>query len=285
MTTSTTPQNAPYLVLGGTGKTGRRVADGLTRRGFTARAASRKGPVRFDWSDEESWAPALAGVRAVYVVDSQGPDATAELRAFGKAATAAGVERLVLLSARTWAELDDGSGELLAAEKAVRESGLEWTILRPAWFAQNFLEENWFPTLFTEGELRLPVGAGREPFIDLDDLADVAVAALTEDGHAGETYVLSGPRAMTWGEAVQEISRAAGRPLRYVPLTDAEYTAEMTGRHGFPADFVELLLPMFRHIRNDGSAELSDGVRRALGREPRDFAEYAARTTFPAEGA
>ncbi|MGW6454559.1 hypothetical protein ACWF94_01305 [Streptomyces sp. NPDC055078] len=154
------------------------------------------------------------------------------------------------------------------------------TILRPSWFAENFTELPEFAALVTEGELRLPTGEGREPFIVLDDLVDVAVAALTEDRHAGQIYDLSGPRAMTMGEAVAEISAAAGRPLRYTALTDDRYRAELTAG-GYPAEAVDLLVHLFSHIRADGSAALGDGVRRALDREPHDFAAYTARTEFP----
>ncbi|MFF0446958.1 NAD(P)H-binding protein [Streptomyces sp. NPDC004609] len=280
MTPSDSSTQLPVLVLGGTGKTGRRVAERLRRRGVPVRAASRSGAVRFDWSDEKTWGPALTGVHAVYIVDSQGPRVADELTAFAAAAVAHGVRRLVLLASRAYAELDDGSGTLLAPERAVRESGLEWTILRPTWFAENFTELAEFSALFTEGELRLPTGEGREPFVSLDDLADVAVAALTEDGHAGQIYPLSGPRALTMREAVAAISSATGRPLRYTPLTDDQYREELAAA-GYPPEYTDLFIGLFRHIRESGSAELSDGVRRALGREPQDFSEYTRRTDFP----
>ncbi|MEO3978737.1 NAD(P)H-binding protein [Streptomyces sp. CAU 1734] len=289
MTNSTTANDSPsavlnpVLVLGGTGKTGRRVAEGLRRGGFTPRVASRSGTVRFDWSDRSSWDSALAGVRAVYVVDSMSPAAPDELRAFGAAAAAQGVERLVLLSARTWSQLDDGSGAKLAAERAVQESGLEWTILRPVWFAQNFTEDESFAPLFATGELRLPTGDGRERFVDLEDLADVAVAALTEPGHHGRIYELTGPRALSLAEAVAELSAASGRPLRYVAVTDEEYREQAAAR-GHEKGYVDLLLTLFRHLRANGGIEAADGVREALGREPRDFAEYLGRAEFPPPG-
>ncbi|MFG3252006.1 NAD(P)H-binding protein [Streptomyces sp. NPDC048172] len=274
MTISTT---APILVLGGTGKTGRRVASLLAERGFTPRAAARSaGDVRFDWTDRSTWEPALEGVRAVFLVDSQTWDAAEELGAFSRLAVARGVERLVLLASRAYAELDalGSPGDLLGPERAVREAGAEWTVLRPTWFSQNFAE---FPPVsdgMAAGELRLPVGEGRESFIDVRDIAEVAVAALTGDGHAGETYELSGPRALTWREAVGELSRATGREVRFTPLSDQEYRAELAAQ-GWPEDVVDLFSVVFGHIREGRSDALSDGVRRALGREPRDFAEYA----------
>jgi uncharacterized protein YbjT (DUF2867 family) len=276
----TTEQNsAPVLVLGGTGKTGRRVTAELTRRGFTARPASRKATTRFDWSDPDTWGPALEGVRAVYLVDSQGPDAAAEVRAFARLAAERGVQRLVLLSARVWGEVDDPA--FRATEDAVTGSGLDWTILRPGWFVQNFTEEWFLSSVFTTGELRIPTGEGREAFIDLEDLAEVAAVALTEDGHVGETYVLSGPRALTLGETLAEIGAAVGRPLRHVPVSDEEYLADQRAA-GTPEEVAQLLVQLFRHIREGRSEALGDGVQRVLGREPRALAAYVAATDFGA---
>ncbi|GAA2076649.1 NAD(P)H-binding protein [Streptomyces albiaxialis] len=272
MTISTT---SPILVLGGTGKTGRHVASLLAERGFTPRVAARSAEVRFDWTDRSTWEPALEGVRAVYLVDSQTAEAAEELRAFSRLAVARGAERLVLLASRAYAELDalGAPGDLLGPERAVTEAGAEWTVLRPTWFSQNFGE---FPPVsdgVDKGELRLPVGEGRESFVDVRDIAEVAVAALTGEGHAGETYELSGPRALTWGEAVEELSRATGRTVRLTPVGDQEYRAELTAQ-GLPDDVVELFSVIFGHIREGRSDALSDGVRRALGREPRDFTAY-----------
>ncbi|WP_432590267.1 NAD(P)H-binding protein [Streptomyces sp. HD1123-B1] len=173
------------LVLGGTGKTGRRVAAALRHRGLEPAVASRRGPVRFDWADRATWQPALTGIDAVYVVDSQTPGAPAEVRDFTAVAARAGVRRLVLLSARPWGEM---GGDHLATEEAVRASGLRWTILRPTWFAQNFTELDFFASLLgQQGELRLPTGDGREPFVDVDDLADAAAEALTDDRHSARS--------------------------------------------------------------------------------------------------
>ncbi|WP_445395426.1 NAD(P)H-binding protein [Streptomyces sp. LE64] len=274
--------SAPVLVLGGTGKTGRRVSAALARRGFAARPASRSAATRFDWSDRTTWGPALDGVRAVYVVDSQGPDAAEEVRAFAALAAETGVRRLVLLSARTWGEFDDPA--LLATEDAVRAAGPDWTILRPTWFDQNFTEEWFLSSVLTTGELRVPAGEGREPFLDLEDLAEVAAVTLTEDGHAGRTYELSGPRALTLREAVAELSAAAGRPLRYVPVSEAEYLAEQRAA-GVPEEVAQLLAGLFRHIAEDGSASIADGVRQVLGRDPRDFRAYARGADLSADPA
>ncbi|MEU4836289.1 NAD(P)H-binding protein [Streptosporangium sp. NPDC023615] len=271
--------NAPsrVLVLGGTGKTGSRVASALRRRGVDPAVASRRGPVRFDWADRSTWEPALEGVGAVYVVDSQGPDAPEEVRAFADLAAGAGVRRLVLLSSRTFGEMGE---EFLATERAVRESGTRWTILRPAWFSQNFTELDFIASPLNDtGELRLPTGEGREAFVDLEDLAEVAATALTEDGHAGRTYVLSGARSLSFAEAVGEIARASGRALRFVPISEDAYRDELTAA-GYPDAEADEMIAVLRHIRLERGWEPTDGVLEALGRPPLDFADYVARTDF-----
>ncbi|MCP9211401.1 NAD(P)H-binding protein [Streptomyces sp. NEAU-Y11] len=265
------------LVLGGTGKTGRRVAAALRHRGLEPAVASRRGPVRFDWADRATWQPALTGIDAVYVVDSQTPGAPAKVRDFTAVAARAGVRRLVLLSARPWGEM---GGDHLATEEAVRASGLRWTILRPTWFAQNFTELDFFASLLgQQGELRLPTGDGREPFVDLDDLADVAAEALTDDRHSGQTYVLSGPRSLSFAEAVGEIARATGRPLRFVPVTEEAYRADLVAA-GYEDSVIDEVITVLRHIREERGATVTDGVYQALGRSPRDFSAYVTRTDF-----
>lgn len=253
------------------------MAAALHRAGLGHAVASRSSGLRFDWGDPSTWEPALRGREAVYVVDSQGPEAPAEVRAFAAVAARAGVRRLVLLSSRTWGEW---GADHLATERAVQESGLEWTVLRLSWFAQNFTEFELFaPLLGPEGELRLPTGAGREAFVDLEDTADVAVAALTQDGHSGRTYVLSGGRTLSFGDAVAEIAEASGRPLRFVPLSEDDFRTEQAAA-GTPEEAIEELVQLFRHIREEHGAQPTDGVHDALGRAPRDFTDYVRRTDF-----
>lgn len=113
-----------------------------------------------------------------------------------------------------------------------------------------------------------------EPFVDVDDVADVAVAALTEDGHTSRVYVLSGPRLLTFGQAVAEIGQASSRDIRYVPISIEQFTAGLA-EAGEPAELVALLAYLFTEGMDGRNASLTDGVQRALGREPRDFADYA----------
>ena len=257
------------LVLGGTGKTGRRVARRLRARGIPVRVGSRSGQPPFDWGNRVTWAPALRDVNSAYVSyypDIAAPGAVDTVGAFARLAVGRGVRRLVLLSGR-------GEAEAQRAEQAVRDSGADLTILRSTWFSQNFSEDYLLEPVLS-GELALPAGDTPEPFVDADDIADVAVAALTQDGHAGQIYELTGPRLLTLAEAAAEISKAAGREIRYVSVSAEEYAAT-AARQGVPGEVIDLLTYLFGEVLDGRNAHLADGVRRALGREPRDFTDYA----------
>jgi uncharacterized protein YbjT (DUF2867 family) len=260
------------LVLGGRGKTGRRVVVRLEARGLPTRIGSRSGEPSFDWEDEATWEPALRGMGSVYVSyypDLAIPGAVAAVRSFTDVATRSGVRRLVLLSGR-------GEPEAEHAERVVRDSGAEWTILRSTWFMQNF-SEDYMQEHVLSGEIRLPAGDVPTPFLDADDIADVAVAALTDEGHAGQLYELTGPRSLTFAEVAKEIAEAAGREIRYVPVSLEEHAAEAS-EHGVQAEVIELLTYLFSEVVDGRNADTTDGVRRALGREPRDFRDYASHT-------
>lgn len=263
------------LVLGGTGKTGRRLVSTLRERGEDVRIATRSSGTRFDWSDQDTWAAAVAGVSAVYLIAPQEPRA-AEL--FTAQATQAGVRRFVALSGR---DIDQFPHEyfqgMRAGEQAVRDSGAEWTILRPNNFNQNFDDpEIWLGAL-RDGRLALPIGDTPEPFVDTQDIADVAAAALTEDGHHEQVYTLSGPRAVPFGEAVAAIAKASGRAIRYEELTPAQYRDELVAQ-GVPEEAAEEINSMFTGMRAGVYTEPRDGVQRVLRRDPIDFDTYVART-------
>jgi uncharacterized protein YbjT (DUF2867 family) len=259
------------LVLGGTGKTGRRVVERLVARGVPTRVGSRSGRPPFDWEDRSTWAPALEGASSAYVSyapDLAVPGALEAIEAFAALAVESGTRRLVLMSGR-------GEEEAQRAERALQESGAEWTIVRCSWFMQNFSESVFLEPVLA-GELALPADEKADPFVDADDIADVAVAALTEDGHEGQLYELTGPRLLTFADAVEEIERASGRPVRYVPIPMEAFAAAL-GEQEVPADVVGLLRYLFTDVLGN-NAYLSDGVQRALGREPRDFRDYARDT-------
>lgn len=269
----------PILVTGATGKSGRRVVSRLRAGGLPVRAASRQGEHPFDWTDRDSWDAALEGVRSVYIVQLDG---TKLVRPFIGRAVRHGVRRVVLASGRGIDDpgyAKDGSGVLegiLDSEAAVRESGLEWTITRPGWFAQNF-SEGFFADAVRAGELRLPAGDGAASFVDAEDIAAVVVAALTDGRHAGRVYELSGPRAVTLTEAAATISEATGREIRYTPLPVEDYVAELV-RQGVPPADARAFADVVEPLREGRDEYVSDGVRRALGRPPRTFAEFAEST-------
>ncbi|PWW56895.1 NAD(P)H-binding protein [Actinokineospora spheciospongiae] len=268
-------RNDNTLVLGATGKSGRRVAARLRLRGTPVRAASRSSSTGFDWADPDGWDAVLAGVTAAYVV---APTVPGPVHGFVARAEAAGVRRLVLLSGRgadTWGDSAFGL-DMRSAEDAVRGSALDWTVLRPSNFDQNF-DEDLFHAPLVAGELALPAGAVPEPFIDLEDVADVAAAVLTEpDGHAGKVYELSGPRALTFAEATELISRASGLPITYKQVSPAEYTAALVEQGWAEAD-AHHVAEMFVLMESGIIAETADGVATVLGREPRTFEDYAVR--------
>jgi uncharacterized protein YbjT (DUF2867 family) len=257
------------LVLGATGTTGRRVADRLAARGVATRLGSRSGQPPFDWADETTWPAVLRDVTAAYLVfypDLVAPGALDAVRRFAEAAVAGGVRRLVLLS---------GRGEELAqlAEQAVMASGADWTIVRCAFFAQNFSEKG-FEEFVRAGTVALPAPEVGEPFVDADDIADVVVAALTEDGHAGQLYELTGPRLLTFDESIAEIAKATGRDIGYQRISTPEFIAGLVAQ-GIPEEEAAVFAEIFGTVLDGRNAHLTDGVRRALGRPPRDFADYA----------
>jgi uncharacterized protein YbjT (DUF2867 family) len=261
-------QEKPTLVLGGTGKTGRRVAERLAVRGLPVRIGSRSGEPQFDWEDRSTWAPALEGVGSAYVshyLDAV-PGAAEAVGSFAELAVKSRVPRLVLLSGR-------GEEEAGRVEQAAGETGAELTILRSTWFSQNF-SESYFLDDVLSGEVALPAGDTPEPFVDADDIADVAVAALRDDRHVGEIYELTGPRLLTFAEAVDEIAKASGREIRYVPISVEDYAAS-AAQQGVPGEYVDLLTYLFSEVLDGRNAHLADGVQRALARAPRGFADYA----------
>ena len=265
-------QHNNILVLGGTGKTGRRVVERLRARGLPVRVGSRAGVPPFDWEDRATWAPALEGVDAVYLSyypDLAVPGAVDAIGALAALAVRTGASRIALLSGR-------GEPEAERAEQAVRDTGAELTILRSTWFMQNFSEDYMLEHVLS-GEIRLPGGDVPTPFVDVDDLADVAVAALTDARHVDRLYELTGPQSLTFADVAAVISAACGRPVRYVPVTLAQHAAELR-EHDVPPEVVDLLTHLFDEVVDGRNASTTDGVREALGREPRDFASYAAKT-------
>jgi uncharacterized protein YbjT (DUF2867 family) len=270
------PSAAPILVVGAAGKTGRRVVERLRAQGHDVRGVSRSTQPRFDWNDRTSWRAALAGTRSAYVTfqpDLAAPGAAALVRAFFHQAQHSGVERMVLLSGR-------GEPEAQDAERALQDCGADWTILRCSWFSQNF-SESFLLEPIRAGVVALPVGFTPEPFVDTDDVADAAVAALTQPGHSRQLYELTGPRAISFPEAIDRIATATRRDIRLLQVSADAYRAELA-RQQVPDDEADLVLYLLTTVLDGRNVLPADGVQRALGRAPRDFADYVRRTAATA---
>lgn len=258
----------PILVIGATGKTGSRVAAKLEANGVAVRRGARRSQIPFDWEDPDTWAPILSGVAKAYVTyfpDLAFPGAVEKLEAFTKVALETRLQHIVLLS---------GRGEHFAGlgEEIVCNSGIPFTIIRSAWFAQNF-SEGYLRDPILDGVLPMPGGNIAEPIIDIDDIAEVVVTALTEEGHLGERYEVTGPRLMTFAEMAQVLSTTLGRPIQHVPIAFEDFHANVATSGG---DFIaDVFTKIARETLDGRNAYVADGVERALGRKPRDFTEFA----------
>ena len=261
----------PILVIGATGKTGSRVATKLEAMGLSVRHGTRSAALPFDWEAPETWAPALEGVEKAYVTyfpDLAFPGAVEKVAALCEVAKATGLKQIVLLSGR-------GEHHARLGEEAIRASGIPFTLIRSAWFAQNF-SEGYLRDPILAGVLPMPGGMVQEPIIDIDDIADVAVAALTEDGHIGELYEVTGPRLMSFADMADTLAQAVGRPIQHIPITFEDFHANVAASGDtFVAD---VFTAIARETLDGRNAHTADGVERALGRKPRDFAEFAQTT-------
>ncbi len=260
-------RKSPILVIGSTGKTGRRIVQRLSELGHAVREGSRQSEPPFDWEKPSTWPEALRGVEAAYISffpDLAVPSAPAAVEELTSCAAKAGVKRLVLLS---------GRGEVNAqrCENIVRACGVSFTLIRASWFSQNFNEGHLLEPVL-DGVVALPAGEVREPFVDADDIADVAVAALTDDRHAGRLYELTGPRLLSFAEAAAEISKAAGRDIQYAAVSVEQFRAALTENAG--SEFADMLTDLCKEVLDGRNESLGDGVQKALGRAPRDFADF-----------
>ncbi|MGR3868920.1 NmrA family NAD(P)-binding protein [Streptomyces graminifolii] len=261
-------RNMTIVVTGATGRTGRRVAEAARDAGLTVREATRARG--FDWADRSTWADTLRGADAAYLVypsDVGAPDAGRAVGLLAQEAVGLGVRRLVLLSSR-------GEERARPTEEALRGSGADWTVVRASWFAQNFSEGPLVEGFRESGELVFPGGPVREPFVDVRDIADVVVAVVTGgERYVGRAVTVSGPRLLTFGEAVEEIGAVTGRALTYRAVSARQYGDVLAG-FGVPAEEVEFLVELFESLLDGRNSYLSEGVQEVLGREPRDFSEF-----------
>ncbi len=260
------------LVTSGTGKTGSRVAQQLLQLGHHVRIGSRSQQPSFDWTDPTTFAPALRGMDSAYVVyypDLAVPGAKAAIEAFTDAARAEGVKKLVLLSGK-------GEQEAEACEQIVAGSGLRYTLVRASWFNQNFSESFLLDPVLA-GVMALPMPNAAIPFVDVNDIAEVAVQSLLHDEYDGETLEVTGPRKLTFAEAVAEINRATGLNAVYQPISLEAFQDGLQAA-GLPADYVWLLGYLFKEVvGNAENQTISQDVEKVLGRPATDFRTYAER--------
>ncbi|MEM7461194.1 MAG: NmrA family NAD(P)-binding protein [Pseudomonadota bacterium] len=260
----------PTLIIGATGKTGSRVAKRLEARNLPVRRASRNAAIPFDWEDADTWTAALEGIGSAYVTyfpDLAFPGAVEKVAALAESARNAGVGRLVLLSGR-------GEHHARLGEEAVRESGVDYTLVRSAWFAQNF-SEGYLRDPILDGVLPMPGGNVAEPIIDIDDIADVVVAALTEPHHSGKLYEVTGPSLLTFAEMAGVLSQTIGRPIQHIPISFEDFHAAIAqSGDSFVAD---VFTAIARETLDGRNEQVTEGVMQALGRPPREFVEFATK--------
>jgi uncharacterized protein YbjT (DUF2867 family) len=272
------------LLLGGTGKTARRIAPRLRAAGAIVRTAARRdADVRFDWHDPETYDAALAGVDVVYFV----PPAldlsyTPRMLDFLDRAEAAGVTHVTMLSARGVEHAPAEHPHRASELELARRGSFTHSILRPGWFMQDFDEFIFAPSIVADGEIAVPAGHGAEAFIHVDDIADVAAATLlAPHDHAGAEYELAGPEALTFAQVAEKIAAASGRPVRYVePSRDAWIAGLVTA--GVPDDYAQMLGLLADNLRASATAAPTPDVERVTGRPPRSFDDYAADPTVVA---
>lgn len=259
---------APFLVIGGSGKTGRRVVGRLKALGYDFRSASRSSSPSFDWHDDSNWNEVLAGVKALYVTyhpDLSVPKASDHIRDLLAVAENCAVERIVLLSGR-------GEEEAQVCERLVINSSIPATIVRCGWFNQNF-SESFFRDFLMSGSLAVPNAHVGEGYVDADDIADVVTAALTGEGHAGQIYQLTGPELLTFRDIAAIFHEVTGRELNVIDVSRETFVAGLV-EAGLPKEMVRLVDYLFNEVLDGRNASLGDGVQRALGRPPRDFRSF-----------
>jgi uncharacterized protein YbjT (DUF2867 family) len=253
-----------FGVIGATGKTGRRVVARLESAGHSVRRLARGSTPAFDWNEPEVWPAALAGIDRVYVAyvpDLAVAGSAAAIRAFTEVARGAGVSQIVLLSGRG----EDGAR---AAEDIVLACGIDSTIVRASWFSQNFTE-GMLADSVAAGFIAIPAGDRLEPFVDVDDIADVAFVALTAAGHAGRVFEVTGPELLGFADAAALLGESAGHPVAYLPVSFDEFHAAIAAEVDLAT--ADLLTDLCREVFDGRNESLTTGVQDALGREPRSL--------------
>lgn len=261
------------LVIGGTGKTGSRVAKNLSKAGHDVRIVGRKTNPTFDWENPDTYDAVLKGMDRAYIVyypDLAVPGARDAIRTLTDKALKAGLDKVVLLSGK-------GEKEAEACEQIVADSGLNYTIVRASWFNQNF-SEGAFLEFILNGEIALPMPEAEIPFVDADDIAEVAVKVLLDDSFNGKTVTVTGPRKMTYKEAIEIMAAETGKEIVYQPISIEEFKDGMKAA-GLPDSYIWLFSYLFEEVLgNPDNQAVSDDVQKVLGREATDFKDFVSKT-------
>ncbi|MEM0940108.1 MAG: NmrA family NAD(P)-binding protein [Bacteroidota bacterium] len=261
------------LVIGGTGKTGHRVAERLTQRGHHVRIGSRKNDPAFDWDDPSTFSQALRKMNRAYIVyypDLAVPGAKKAIEKLTEAALREGLEKVVLLSG-------EGEKKAEACEQIVANSGLNYSIVSASWFNQNF-SEGAFLDFILAGHVALPMPKAKIPFVDADDIAEVVAKILVDDGYNGQKITVTGPRKMTFKDVIETMAKGIGREIQYQPISIEEFKFGMKAA-GLPDSHVWLFGYLFQEVlSNLDNQKVSTDVEKVLGRKATDFSEFVEKT-------
>ncbi|MEN8250502.1 MAG: NmrA family NAD(P)-binding protein [Bacteroidota bacterium] len=261
------------LVIGGTGKTGSRVAEGLNKLNHNVRIGSRNNDPSFEWSNPSSYSKALKGMDRAYITyypDLAVPGAKEDIATLAEVALNEGLEKVVLLSGK-------GEKEAESCEEIVANSGLNYTLVRASWFNQNFSESFLLDPILA-GHVALPMPEAEIPFVDADDIADVVTKVLLDDAYNGQTITVTGPRKLTFKEVVQEIAKGTFREIQFHPISIDEYSDGMKAA-GLPDAYVWLFSYLFKEVLgNPENQDVSQDVEKVLGRKATDFSKFVTKT-------
>ena len=258
------------LIVGATGKTGRKVYDMLSNvlPSSQIKAASRSSDVKFDWSEPVTWEPALQGVSHVYLTyypDLAAPTSAEHISGLCTLAKTVGVKHVTLLSGR-------GEPAAQACEDILINSGLSWTIIRASWFNQNF-SDGFFKAFIDAGHIHLPVDSVREPFVDVNDIAEIAAQSILNTKHKNKLYEVTGPELLTLRQVAEKFSHVLARPINFKTISEKEFGLTMSAAQ-VPQDVIELLNFLFIEVLDGRNEYLTNGVELALGRKPTSFSEF-----------
>ncbi|KXX66859.1 SDR family oxidoreductase [Flammeovirga sp. SJP92] len=265
--------NSNILVIGGTGKTGRRVVTQLENKGITPRIGSRTAPIPFEWSNPSNWTEVLSGIEKMYVTyypDLAVPGAKEAIETLTKIAKETGVQKMVLMSGK-------GEAEAEACEQIVMHSGLDYTIVRASWLNQNWSESFFLDPILSD-VIALPMSEVLIPFVDAEDIAEVATTALLDEHYNGQIIEVTGPELLTFKDIVQTIGKVSNRDLIFHEITLDQYVEGMK-QIQLPNDVIWLIEYLFSHVlTNPKNQIVSRDVEKVLGRKARSFSAFAEET-------